>query len=315
MKRKTHLPKKVKTSIIIAVVTALLVIALIVTNIYIPIKYLFSYCVSRNKGAAQGVMRVRFMDVGYGDSILIELPDGKNMLIDGGDGKTVHEAKILKTLNKCDIKTIDYLVCSSFRREYCGGLEEIIKYKSVKNIYMPDIVNTYVTTEYNKFVLAANDSKAELHLNGFGEGVAGVDYFFAYLSSGESAVIWLEYAGAGFLFTSSANSDEGALIADGYLLSKAVGESFCKVGDFAVNLENCKVIQLSSHGAKDGAAIPLFGIANPDCSVISVGENGEGLPSMDALSLALNDGKKLYRTDEHGDITLSVSVGGEISIN
>lgn len=316
MKREKRLNKRVKTSIIVSAVTVFIVVALIITNFYIPVKYLFSYFVLRNKGAEEGVMRVRFLDVDYGDCIIVELPDGKNMLIDGGDGKTVHESKILKTLNKCDIKTIDYLFCSSFRREYCGGLEEIIKYKSVKNIYMPDIANTYVTNEYNKFVLAANASKAEVYLNRFGAGKEGGDYFFAVLNSGDSAVIWLEYAGAGFLFTSSAKRDVGAKIADGYLISKAFGESYCKVGNHFVNLENCKVLQLSNHGASDGAAIPLFELADPDYLVISVGKNGEGLPSMDALSLVLSqENKELFRTDEEGDITFSVYGDGTISKN
>lgn len=314
MKKLKSLSKKTKASIITAAVAAIVILALVIVNIFIPVRYLFSYLVIRNKGAEQGVMRVRFVDVGHGDCIIVELPDGKNMLVGGGDGNYKNQSKILKILNKCDISTLDYLVCSSYKREYCGGLREIVKYKSVKNIYMPRIANTYITDEYNEFVLAANGSKAEIHSNEFGEGVDGGDYFFAFLSSGDFPVLWLEYAGAGFMLTGSAKSTQGVKILDDYFLSCVHGTNFCEIGSHAVKIESCKVLQLSSHGANDGASTPLFDVANPDYSVVSVGENGMGLPSMDALSLALEGGKTLYRTDEHGDILFSVTADGNLTV-
>lgn len=40
--------------------------------------------VARSRGAPRGVLRVTFIDVGQGDSALVDLPDGSAMLIDGG---------------------------------------------------------------------------------------------------------------------------------------------------------------------------------------------------------------------------------------
>ena len=62
--------KKLSKGRIAAVVTAATLatvsIALIILNIFIPVKYLSSYFVSGSR-AESGVMRVSFLDVGYGD--------------------------------------------------------------------------------------------------------------------------------------------------------------------------------------------------------------------------------------------------------
>ena len=84
-KRRRKLSGKVIAAICTAAVAAVLLAAILITNIFIPIKYFTAYCVKRNPNS-KGVMRVGFIDVGFGDSTLVELPDGKTVLIDGGDG-------------------------------------------------------------------------------------------------------------------------------------------------------------------------------------------------------------------------------------
>ena len=39
---------------------------------------------ARRAGAPQGVLRATFLDVGQGDSAIVDLPDGEAMVIDGG---------------------------------------------------------------------------------------------------------------------------------------------------------------------------------------------------------------------------------------
>lgn len=323
---KKKLSKKQIRSIIIAAVTCAFVLAFIITNIFIPVKYLASYFVIRNGGAEQGVMRVWFVDVGYGDCIIVELPDGKNMLIDGGNGSAPNEAKILKYLNKCDIDVIDYLVCTSVKSEHCGGLTEILKYKTVEKVYMPYCLNTFINDEYRNFAVAVRDSGAQVIVSQYGAGVKDTveDYFFTFLSpsrldnpEGEyvelnknstsaeavdnaSAVMWLEYAGTSFLFT----SDAGSGILDGICNSYSVAGE-----DYPVRLESCTVISVSGHGSKNSSA-QLYEAAKPEVAVISVGDNGQGCPSAEAIADAANCvGDNLYRTD-NGAVTIEVNKEG-----
>lgn len=78
---------------------------------------------------------VSYIDVGQGNSSLIEFPDGKNLLIDGGDiefGETVDE--FLKSRN---VESIDYMVATHADSDHVGGLNYILDKYEVKNIYRP----------------------------------------------------------------------------------------------------------------------------------------------------------------------------------
>ena len=63
-------------------------------------------------------MKVHFIDVGQGDSILIQSHDGKNILVDGGPksaGKTV-----VNYLKSNGVKKLDYVVASNSDADHVG---------------------------------------------------------------------------------------------------------------------------------------------------------------------------------------------------
>ncbi|MDE5722299.1 MAG: MBL fold metallo-hydrolase [Clostridia bacterium] len=332
--KKRKISKGKLRAIIIAAVTAVIVISLVVTNLFVPVKYLSSYFVIRNKGAKEGIMRVRFVDVGYGDCTIIELPDGKNMLIDAGDGSSANQKRILKFLNKCDIDVIDYLVCTSVNAEHCGGLTEIMEYKKVKRIFMPYCKNVYVTDEYKNFVLSASVGKCDLVESQYGIGEVNDEsgYFFTFLSpsvhtnpdseysglvgnptvtqkNNASAVLWLEYAGTSFLFTSDVTDSVLMKICDGYSVDK---DRYAYNGGHVVSLESCNVLKVPNHGNKSSAYTHFYELTKPEAAVISVGKNGQDCPSQEALSNAINytGEENLYRTDIHGTVTFEVTQDG-----
>ncbi len=78
---------------------------------------------------------VEYIDVGQGNSALVSLPDGKTILIDGGnvsEGKKV--ADFLRSRN---VKAIDYLIASHADSDHIGGLVYVLENFEVKNIYRP----------------------------------------------------------------------------------------------------------------------------------------------------------------------------------
>ena len=324
-KEKKKLTKLQLRTVIVSAVSAAVAIALIITNFFVPVKYLSSYMVIRNKGAKEGVMRVRFVDVGYGDCTIIELPDGKNMLIDAGNGRGPNQSRILSYLNKCNINTIDYLVCTSVNSEHCGGLAEIMRLKTVKTVYQPFCSNNYITDEYLSFktVLKPYDAVKKVIQFGAGEENAESGYFFKFLSpsvydnpNGEyeelkknpasetarnnaSAVMWLQYGETCFLFT----SDAGGEVLKGIYDSYAVSES-----DYPVKIENCNIVQVANHGGAGSACAEFYDLLNADKAIISVGENAEDSPSLQVIS-DLKD-TEIYRTDERKTVTVEVTEDG-----
>lgn len=78
---------------------------------------------------------VSYIDVGQGASSYIQLPDGKNVLIDGGDveyGETVGDF-----LEKRNVKTIDYMIATHADSDHIGGLNYILENFEIKNIFRP----------------------------------------------------------------------------------------------------------------------------------------------------------------------------------
>lgn len=328
-RKKCKLSKRAIILIITAIFALLLAISLIVTNVFIPVKYLSAYFVGKDKNVA-GQMRVTFLDVGYGDCTLIELPDGKTMLIDGGNGTHANNVKVLKELNKRAVEEIDFLICTSVADETCAGLCEILKYSKVKTVYAPYCNNVYVTEGYRKFQEEIKRREIDCVTAEYGEGFRNGEsnYSFCFLSpsvhtnpQGEyeslnksptpknirnaSAVIWLEYGGISFLFMSNAGKEVQKKLVTAY--SDGIGFDF--YGQ-TVDITSCSVIRVADHGSDDGTYAPLYDLIKPETAIISVGENGRGCPSLSALGDAYNYVKdRLYRTDEDGTVTVTVKNG------
>jgi competence protein ComEC len=91
--------------------------------------------VSENRGHN---LRVAFLDVGQGDAILIEAPDGNRVLIDGGtpSGKVLSELGSVLPFYDRDINVV---VATHPDQDHIGGLPEIFKRYSVQTLIEPDI--------------------------------------------------------------------------------------------------------------------------------------------------------------------------------
>ena len=85
-------------------------------------------------------VRLHFIDVGQGDSIFIELPDGKTMLIDGGLEK--YGKKVVKYIKNLGYTKIDYMVATHADADHIGGLIKVLEKLDVGVIYRPFTIST-----------------------------------------------------------------------------------------------------------------------------------------------------------------------------
>jgi len=97
-------------------------------------------------------MHLRFLDVGQGDSVLIQTPEGHNILIDGGP-----KSEVLKQLSSTlpfFNKEIDFLVLTHPHSDHLEGLVEVLKKYKVHAVLVTGIA--YKNSYYKEFLKDLN---------------------------------------------------------------------------------------------------------------------------------------------------------------
>lgn len=90
---------------------------------------------------------VHFVDVGQGDATIIELPDNKKVIIDGGKDK--EKSKLLNYIDKnitfADVnnKYFDYAILTHPDEDHCGGLDDVLELYPAKVFYRPREFSSY----------------------------------------------------------------------------------------------------------------------------------------------------------------------------
>ena len=82
-------------------------------------------------------LTVHFLDVGQADSILIQLPNNENMLIDAG--KNSSGEFVTGYISALGIDTLDYVVGTHPHEDHIGGLDDVIDCFNVEKLYMPTV--------------------------------------------------------------------------------------------------------------------------------------------------------------------------------
>ena len=91
---------------------------------------------SHSSGPLQGEYTVHFIDIGQGDSALIQ-QGNVNILIDAGPG--TGEKQLIDYLHSKNIKTIDLCVVTHPHEDHMGGMDKVIDTFDVKEVYMTDV--------------------------------------------------------------------------------------------------------------------------------------------------------------------------------
>ncbi|MCH5147952.1 MAG: hypothetical protein J1G05_01145 [Clostridiales bacterium] len=310
MLQKRKLPKRLSGLIIPIAVAAVILSAILITNIFIPIKYLSAYINLSTDKPREGEMRISFIDVGEGDCTLIEFPDGKVALFDGGSGSFDKQLKIFKKLNSSEINKIDYLFCTSSAAKRCGGLAEIVKYKEIGKVYAPICKNIGATYGYRNFVKQVRNKNKELNECVYGAGCYSEEYGYCVwvlyppksVSDGDSvcaSAIWISYGGTNVLMLGDLSSAEMF----GFLNAYTVGGF--EIDGHSIILEDCNVVKVPSGIEAGGALIELCDLIQPETAILSTDDATFSLIA-DVGNFTSDD---IYRTGINGTVTLSISVG------
>lgn len=240
-----------------------------------------------------GYLEVVFLDVGQGDSALIEAPDGQIILIDGGP-----DNKVLRGLGKklpFYRRQIDFLIISHYHDDHIAGLIEIIKRYRVRTLVYsgkkPDnalIAELLRVASDNKVSLRSLDSQMSLsfspdcRLDILNPAALNIKE-----DPNNSLTSRLNCAGQSFLFAGDNGSTiEKALLAAGWPLK-------------------ADIFKASHHGSNTSNSEAFLEAVSPKIIIVSVGQDNRfGHPGSLFLDRISRLDILLKRTDTVGDIKI-----------
>lgn len=248
-------------------------------------------------------LEVHHIDVGQGESIYIELPDGSDVLIDAG--KSNYGSTVVNYLKEQE-KNIDieYLIATHPDADHVGGMQEVFKELNIKNFIYPTDAPHDTKTWQNVLSLADSegctikDSTPGTTFNIGGATMKFIQPSVDYRDNNDDSVVtYLEYKDVNFMFTGDIEAEaEKDMVAQNLVIDV----------DF---------MSVPHHGSKGSSTEAFLAKAKPEYAIVSVGaDNSYGHPSADALNRYNAIGSKVYRTDQLGDIVIKTD-GNTATIN
>jgi competence protein ComEC len=243
------------------------------------------------QAAPAQLLRVHFIDVGQADCILVQAPQGQNMLIDAGNRDDA--PFIAAYLTAQGVQRLQVIIGTHPHEDHIGGMSAIVKQFGVGKVYLPKVatntrtfadllaaikakglkVNTAragTTIKFQRTVkaqlLAPNKAKYE-ELNNY------------------SAVLKLTYGRHSFLLTGDAEAlSEAEMLQQGYDL-------------------RADVLKVGHHGSASSTTKDFLAAVAPRYAVISVGKkNVYKHPDRQTLKRLKKMRVQVFRTDLAGTI-------------
>lgn len=127
-------------------------------------------------------LEVDFFDIGQGDAVFIQTPEGHQILIDGGPHSVISE-KLNKVLPFWD-RTIDLIILTHPEADHISGLNEVLERYEVENILWTGVKRE--TSEYEEWMDLIENEKANILIAVAGEKIRAGDVILHILYPFES---------------------------------------------------------------------------------------------------------------------------------
>lgn len=287
-----------------------------------------------------GSLQVNFLDVGQGDCIIVELPDGKNMIIDGGDTNSDQQV-IADFMRNNDILYFDYMLATHSDKDHVANLDWVLENYAVRYMFLPSIRATDETAAdlnedfnpdlINKGAYEDSETYADFMFAAYNEGCK---YEFFNKNSDFSNTIKVGEEEKSYLFNFlTPTAKIGEIVyskANNYspiLMLEYAGKRIMFNGDAETdvleeyieqygNEYNVDVLKVGHHGAENGTTSEYLSAIDPEYAVIQCGHgNTHDHPRKECLDALIghDGGVAIYRNDCNGTITLTISPSGEMA--
>jgi len=243
-------------------------------------------------------LHVSVLDVGQGDAILIQTPNGQNILIDGGPDPETIKLQLGRKIPFWH-KKIDLVVLTQPQADHLTGLIEVVQKYEITNILESGISSDTVTyQEWLKTIRSKGIKREIIHA---GQEIAIGDNITLKILHPPSAkaletanpiddngvVLRLSWNKISFLFTADISKET-----EWFLITQRK------------DLQST-VLKVAHHGSKTATSTEFLSVVDPEVAVISVAANNRfGHPHreiLDRLATKVGDGR-VFLTSEHGTV-------------
>ncbi len=263
------------------------------------------------------MMTVAFLDIGQGDSIYIEAPNGNQIIFDGGpNGKILSElGKILPFYDR----SIDAIVVTNPDKDHFAGFIDVLDRYKVEKFFETGTKNK--TSVYAELEKAVKKEGAEKII-----ATRGMKFVLDQERNIYIEVLFPETVDA------AKNSNDGSLVARliyGQTAVMLTGDATKKVEDRVVelaetvasvvpgnavsgvvsesdeNILKSDILKVGHHGSKTSTGENFIKKVLPRYAVISSGRNNKyGHPNEETLDTLKKFDVNILRTDERGTIVM-----------
>jgi len=258
-------------------------------------------------------MRVTFLSVGQGDAALVQLPDGKRMLVDGGGDFDTADLRVGRrvlgpALHALGVQRLDYLVLSHPHPDHLQGVLWAAAQLDVGEFWESGVASDSLEYRKLKWVLAARGVPVRI-VNGalppVTLGEVQLEPFWPLApepisedANDSSLVFRLRYGKASVLFTGDLGGDsEQELLARGVPM-------------------NALLLKVAHHGSRYSSSEQFLVAVAPKVAVVSAGYgNSFHLPAPATLRNLQRHGIRVYRTDHDGSVLAIFGRDGTLSLS
>ena len=248
--------------------------------------------------AKSAKVKSHFINVGQGDSIFIELPEGRCMLIDSGERE--YGDLVINYIKKLGYKKINYLVVTHAHSDHMGSMSQVVDSFKIGKVYMPKAGNN--TASYEKLLESIQNKNLKIKTAKAGVSILKEENLSIEIIAptkdyddlnNTSAVVLLTFGKTKFLY-----------MGDAERLSE---------NDITANVK-CNVVKVGHHGSSTSSSYEFIARTHAKYAVISVAkENDYGHPKNFIIRRWKKSGAAVLRTDELGSIVIT-SNGKKITV-
>ncbi|SER04820.1 Metal-dependent hydrolase, beta-lactamase superfamily II [Virgibacillus subterraneus] len=240
----------------------------------------------------QTEMDVHFIDVGQGDSILIQTPSDKNILIDGGPPEA--GKKVVGFLEDHNVEKIDLLIATHPDIDHIGGLTHVMKSFEVDRII--DSGKLYSTKTYAKYISQILKQRIPIEI-AKQNALIQIDPFFKVRilnthtgnkdNNDSSIALKISFKEIDFLLMGDVEKEQEKKLSKKY------------------NLQS-EIIKVAHHGSNTSTTSDFLDKVNPELAILTYSKkNDYGHPVDRVIENLINVNAAIYSTAIFGDITIS----------